>query len=143
MFHRSTPTYEIRETGLSPLPKEMLSRQVWIAVLYRDEASVDTTFLEKILSAVGLRLHKDVLFLPLFQEDFIPMGRLLKSKQPNTVMVFGATPFQLGLQVAASRYEPSKLGGATFLWADALSVLEADRHLKSQLWNAMKVLFSI
>lgn len=118
------------------------ARQLLVLSL-ADPATTGTTqaFLTKVLAAAQLNLTRDALFveLPLGQ----PIGLLAdtRQKKPEQVLVFGLPAAQLGLNMDTVLYQPFVFQQITFLFADALSVLEDSREKKGALWTALKSIF--
>ncbi len=104
-------------------------------------SSVTRPFLTKVLAAAQLDLAQDALFveLPLDQ----PIGLLadVRQKKPDQVLVFGLPAVQLGLNMDIVPYQPFVFQQITFLFADALSVLEGSKEKKTALWTALKSIF--
>ncbi|MCS6929035.1 MAG: hypothetical protein NZM43_06015 [Saprospiraceae bacterium] len=117
--------------------------QKQVAVIALDEPSKGdkTAFLEKILTAVGLDLHKDTLFAAIQPNRISGLGCFLREKQPRVVLVFGVAPRDLGMQIELFEYQPIKFHQAIFLRAHALAILETNREFKGRLWNALKKVF--
>ena len=55
--------------------------------------------------------------------------------------IFRLPPAQLGLRIDAPLYKPVAFYGVTWLFADAVSVLEPDKNKKGLLWAALKQIF--
>ena len=117
------------------------ARRVYVLALAEPAFPGNKDFLFRVLSAVHLNLDKDTLFAEFPESMQCSFVQELKSKQPEHVLVFGATPAQLGLRIEAPLYQPLVFYGATWLFADALSVLEPDKNKKGQLWAALKQIF--
>ncbi|MCS7037584.1 MAG: hypothetical protein RMJ33_02020 [Saprospiraceae bacterium] len=141
MLGNTSAVYRIPERDpLHSARGGFLKRILVIAMLERGE-TVNTAFLEKILAATGMDLHKDTLFAAIQPDEYTGLSAFLKDKQPQAVLVFGATPAQLGFQAEFPRYEPVKFYEAKFLWADSLAALEPDKALKGRLWAALQAMF--
>ncbi len=134
--------YSVTEKYLPPPAEDSFSRQVLILAVLSPKDVAEEVFLKKILAAVGLDLHKDTFFIPISSKDTIRIAPFLRREQPRAVLVFGAEPSDLGFQTERIDYRPIAFYGTTFLWADALSVLEADLERKRRLWNALKEMFN-
>jgi hypothetical protein len=134
--------YFVTEKCLPPPAENSFSRQILILAVLSPEDAAEEAFLKKILAAVGLDLHKDTFFVPISSKDTIRIAPFLRREQPRAVLVFGAEPSALGFQTERIDYRPIAFYGTTFLWADALSVLEGDLERKRRLWNALKEIFN-
>ena len=93
-----------------------------------------------MLSAANLDLQADALFAELNAGQAINCFAGL-AQRPKYIFVFGLPPVQVGLQANVQLYQPVELQGTTWVFADALSVLEPDRDKKGKLWGILKALF--
>ncbi len=117
------------------------ARRVYVLALAEPAFPGAREFLSKVLSSVQLNLDKDTLFAEIPELMQISFATELKNRHPEQVLVFGVTPSQLGLHIEAAYYRPLSFYGVTWLFADALSVLEPDKNRKSQLWTALRQMF--
>ena len=118
------------------------ARRVWILVLAEPSfAGTNRDFLAKVLAAANLNLEKDTLLAEIPASQPLKFSTDLKHKTPEQVLVFGLSPAQLGLNLEISLYKPVGFYGTTWLFADALSLLEPDKTRKGQLWTALKQIF--
>ncbi len=104
-------------------------------------ASNNRFFLTKVLSAAQLNLDQDALFVELPAGQ--PIGLLMdaRQKKPDHILVFGIEASQLGLNMSIQAYQPFDFRQMTFLFADALPVLEQNKEKKGLLWTALKSMF--
>lgn len=67
------------------------------------------------------------------------------AKQLNCtyMLVFGATPADMGMLVAAKRYVELPMQGVRILFSDSLETLRADPKRKRYLWDCLQVMFAI
>ena len=112
-------------------------------MLFRSEPAHpgNLDFLKKILLAAGLDLEQDTLLAQIQeteQSSFLPKA---KEKHPDTVLVFGPSPEQIGLNIQIPRYQPTPFYGTVLLFADKLSALEPDKTRKTNLWQALKQMY--
>ena len=117
------------------------ARRVYVLALAEPEFPGAREFLSKVLSSVQLNLDKDTLFAEIPELMQVSFVHELKNKHPEQVLVFGVAPAQLGLHIETAHYRPLSFYGVTWLFADALSVLEPDKDKKSRLWAALKQMF--
>ena len=118
------------------------ARKVWVLALSEPAAAgSNRDFLAKVLAAAQLNFDKDTLFTEIPASEPVNFSTDFKRKQPDYVLVFGLPPAQLGLTIETTPYRPVLFYGATWLFADALSVLEPDKNRKGQLWSALKQMF--
>lgn len=117
------------------------ARRVYVLALAEPAFAGAREFLSKVLSSVHLNLDKDTLFAEIPESMQVSFVQELKNKHPEQVLVFGVAPAQLGLHIETAYYRPLSFYGVTWLFADALSVLEPDKDRKSRLWAALKQMF--
>lgn len=140
MFSPDELIFNAPERSVSELSAGQFARRVWVLALAEPDIS-NTEFLTKVLAAAQLNLEKDTLFAEI--PSYLPLhfSTDLKRKEPEQVLVFGLTPSQLGLKTEFPLYKPTGFYGVTWLFADALSVLEPDKNRKGQLWSALQQMF--
>lgn len=142
MFSPDELIFLVPERRASDLSEGGFARRVWVLALNEPSKSGgDKDFLAKVLAAVNLNLEKDTLFAAIPALEPVNFSTDLKEKQPEHVIVFGLKPSQLGLTIEAPLYRPVVFYGVTWLFADALPVLEPDKDRKGQLWSALKQMF--
>jgi hypothetical protein len=117
------------------------ARKILLLVQAEPQFSGNQDFLVKILAAAQVNPEKDALWATVDIHTSISVTQLLKLKQPDQILVFGFTPQMLGLQVDIPVYRPTDFYNATWLFAEALSVLEPDKARKGMLWKALQQLF--
>jgi hypothetical protein len=142
MFSPDDLIFLASERTASDLSEGGFARRMWVLAL--DEPAIsgaNKEFLAKVLAAASLNLEKDTLFAEIPASEPVNFSTDLKRKQPEYVLVYGLPPSQLGLTIEAPLYRPVVFYGVTWLFADALSVLEPDKNRKGQLWSALKQMF--
>ena len=97
-------------------------------------------FLEKILKAVNLNID-GVDLLNLHGVHDVDFAELLRGKYIHHFITFGVPFERLHLDIMMDRYAPVRFEGITFLMADSLPTIEADRNLKKRLWDALQRVF--
>jgi hypothetical protein len=127
------------------LPNEIakggFAKGIWVLALAEAQQTGNTDFLKKVLGAAQLDLERDTLFAEIPENEPIDMAACLRIKPAAQVLVFGIPPKQLGLHLQAPAFQPFAFYGTTWLFADALSVLEPDKTKKGMLWTALKTMF--
>lgn len=98
-------------------------------------------FLVKILAAAHINMEKDTLMAEIKGSEAVSLLPVLKEKQPEYILVFGLAPSDVCLSIDAPLYKPFAFYGATWLFAEPLSVLEPDKTRKGLLWRALQQLF--
>jgi hypothetical protein len=120
------------------------ARGILIVSQQGTDVTAEHAFLQKVLGAAQIDLERDTFLVSLDGAKSPPaLYPLIRSRQPQVVLVFGWQPKELGIHIQAPKYQPFQFNDTTFLWADALALLEPDRILKGQLWTALKVLFVV
>lgn len=117
------------------------ARRIYVLALAEPDFPGNRAFLSKVLSSVQLNLDKDTLFAEIPESMQLSFIAELKNKQPEHILVFGLSPAQLGFHFEPTFYQPFVFYNFTWIFADALSVLEPDKNRKGQLWVALKQLF--
>ena len=141
MYSEKDLLFSIPEQSILIKASGGFARRVFVATLSEDSEPGTIDFLEKILTAAGLKLEKDTLFVQLSETETSSILPVLKDKQAESVLVFGISPKQLGIQAQIPLYQNTPFYGANFLWADKLSALQSDKALKAKLWQALQLMF--
>ncbi|MEM1219880.1 MAG: hypothetical protein AAGH79_13260 [Bacteroidota bacterium] len=102
---------------------------------------VDPSFLPKILQAIKLEQEQDTWSLPIVATEQISFNHVPDRSVLKTVLVFGASPKQLGLQFQIPHYQARKISDLEFLFAPELSVISNSQEDKKKLWRALQALF--
>lgn len=103
-------------------------------------------FLAKILAAVKLDLQKDVLLLPLPEDEPLHASSIVRKEKIETVIIFGLPGERLGIHLAIPLYQPVAAGSAQWLLAHSLTDIYAERQQGGKqkagaLWRALQSLF--
>lgn len=98
-------------------------------------------FLRKVFAAAQINLGQDALLAAVPTDTPMSILPALREKQPAQVLVFGLSPKTLGLTLNVPFYQPFAFYGATFLFAEKISLLEPDKTRKAHLWRALQTLF--
>ena len=96
--------------------------------------------LNKILQACNL-VMADIALVNFSQQAANGYQEISLQFKPKKVLFFGILPNQMGLLQEFPPYLPQVVEGVTFLVADGLAELQAQTHLKQQLWKALKPMF--
>jgi hypothetical protein len=130
------------ERNLLAFSEGGFARRVWVIALAEPQVSSNNRdFITKVLAAANLNLEKDTLFAEIPASEPVNFSSDWHHKQPDHILVFGLPPAQLGLAIEAASYKPIAFYGATWLFADPLSMLEPDKNKKGLLWSALKQMF--
>ncbi|MGI9160919.1 MAG: hypothetical protein ACR2K1_14320 [Saprospiraceae bacterium] len=141
MFGEKDLLFPIAELSLLEMGSGGFARRIAVFVAQEATGAVQTAYLEKILQAAKIQLGQDAFFAGLPGDRCVPIAPFLKTKQPETVLVFGIRPNNLCLAFHPLLYQPFDFYGLTWLWSDALGVLENDKDKKMKLWTALQLLF--
>ncbi|MCB0530546.1 MAG: hypothetical protein H6574_06075 [Lewinellaceae bacterium] len=141
MFSSTDSLYIIPENSILSQMNGGFANRVALIVLKETEGPEYTIFLSKVLLAAGLNLEQDTL-LGTFEAGMqLPFLPLAKTKQAESILVFGFTPKQLSLNIECPLYQPVDFYGLRLLFADKVSVLEPDTARKRKLWQALQQMF--
>lgn len=120
---------------------------VWIiARTSKDEEEEQRTFLKRVLSAAQLDLQRDA--YTIFKYDDVPLSLrwVRRGRDLKVVLAFGVSAKELGLQLHYRPYEPLSLPGQTYIFADRLSDIQAERAggnkaKAAALWKVLQTVF--
>lgn len=98
-------------------------------------------FLQKVIASVGVDLHNDAFELYLPTGYQINFSTLDHEKGFNTALFFGLRPTDVGLNLNAQKYQPLSYLDKTYLFSDALEVIQNKPELKRPLWEGLKAVF--
>lgn len=140
MFATEELVFRVAEVPVTDLAKGNFTKKILILALSEPNNPGNIEFVTKILSAAGLALSEDTLFAEITAGTAVNCFAGLPER-PKFILVFGLQPAQVGLKALAQPYQPFTINGCTWLFSDALSVLEPDRAKKGKLWEALKALF--
>ena len=121
-------------------------RKTLILFSSRDDTEELNTFLAKILAAVKLDLQKDILLLPLPEDQQVHLGSIVRKRKIQTVIVFGIPFNRLGIHLASAHYQPVPAGATQWLLAHSLTDIYTERQQGGKqkagaLWRALQSLF--
>lgn len=116
-----------------------------VAIIYSSLtplANDDRDQLFKILGA--LKLDPTAVGLVNLTDVAAPaFTNLAKQLNCTYMLVFGATPADMGMLVAAKRYVELPMQGVRILFSDSLETLRADPKRKRYLWDCLQVMFGL
>lgn len=141
MFSENDKVYQISEKSLLDISAGGFAKRVQVVICSEPAYPETLDFLKKILLAAGLDLDRDTGFAQVSETEEISFLPFFKIKQPVSVLVFGLSPKQLGLNAQIPLYQPTPFYGATFLFSEKLSLLEPDKTRKTNLWQALKQVY--
>ncbi len=68
---------------------------------------------------------------------------IVKHLNCKYMLVFGATPVELGMLVAAKRYVELPIQGVQVLFSDSIELLRQDAKRKRYLWDCLQITFGL
>jgi len=103
-------------------------------------------FLERVLQAAQVNLAKDTHFANLAQDSAPSFSLLRRTVSFQTLLVFGFSPADLGLQINWNHYLPLSFMDKTLLFCHPLHVLMEERAQGSStysgpFWKALQQIF--
>ena len=118
-----------------------------ILLLVQDPGAVhledkSLNFLLSILNACTLSMES-VALVNMTGTGARTVEDIARELDSQSVLLFGIDPAGLGWGTVPETYQVHPQGGRTWLRADALSLIEADRAQKGRLWNSLKQLFQL
>ena len=118
-----------------------------ILLLVQDPGAVhledkSLNFLLSILNACTLSMES-VALVNMTGTGTRTVDDIVRELDSQSVLLFGIDPAGLGWAAVPETYQVHTQGGRTWLRADALSLIEADRAQKGRLWNSLKQLFQL
>lgn len=116
-----------------------------VAVVYNSDVAMssdDREQLNKILAA--LKLNPDDVGMVNVADVPPPVfTNITRRLSCNYMIVFGATPVDLGMLVAAKRYIELPMQGVKILFSDSIELLRQDAKRKRYLWDCLQVTFGL
>jgi len=132
---------DITEPAIVASAMPVLNHQVLILM---NEApaqfETDQLLLHKILGAVNLNLE-GVDLLNIHGSQQLDFRAALNTRKVHHFISFGVPFLTVNLDIMMNVYDPKRVKGVNFLFADRLAVIANDNNRKKQLWNALKALF--
>lgn len=102
----------------------------------------ERTMLDKMLQAIKLGGLADVAMLEVGADERASMSEILHLFNKTSYwLVFGRGARSLGWQFDVGLYQRINWQGHTFVFADALVVLQSDTVKKKQLWTVLQSIF--
>ena len=141
MFSDRDLIFRAPEHSILEFAKGGFAQRILIALRAEPEHPGQLEFLNKVLAAARLNLEKDTLWVEIQADEPVSILPAIKEKHAEHILVFGYKPVHLGIAADIPFYQPQTFYGATFLFADALSVLEPDKAKKGLLWQALQQIF--
>jgi hypothetical protein len=140
MFLTGELIFQAAENSVCKLAEGDFAKNILVVALAEPQTVENRAFITKVLSAANLDLLKDTFFVEISGSTALNCFNDLPER-PKFILVFGLPPKQVGLQAAVQAYQPLQLQNTTWVFADALSILEPNRDKKGQLWTILKSLF--
>lgn len=100
------------------------------------------TFLAGILNACKLNMA-DVALINITSQKNINYTSINSITKPEKTILFDITPQDISLPLQFPQFQIQRFNNVMYLSAPALSVIEADKAVKAQLWGCLKQLFQL
>ena len=105
-------------------------------------SDAERTMLDKMLQAIKLGGLADVALLEVGADERASLAEILHTLNKTSCwLVFGRGARSLGWQFDVPLYQRINLQAHTFVFADALVVLQSDTVKKKQLWAVLQSIF--
>jgi hypothetical protein len=140
MFPSDTLVFLAAENTVGHVARGGYAKKILVLALAEPNSVANQAFIAKVLLAAGLQLEQDCLFAEISTD--VPVNCFGgMPERPAYILVFGLPPAQTGISAAIQPYQTAHFHGATWLFADAISLLEPDPVRKKKLWEALKPVF--
>ena len=144
----TAPAKEATTLVQQPEPLRYLGKnqqQIVICVSYEGLAFIpdqQLEFLANILKACKLTLA-DVAIINLQQTGPLNYQQLQQETRYRYLLLFGKEASAISLPLNFPAYQVQAFNNCTYLSADPLEQIEADKELKTRLWTSLKKVFGI
>jgi len=101
----------------------------------------ELSFLTTVLAACKLGIA-DVAIINQSHIQVTELQNIINSEAKN-VLLFGVEPLSIGLPINFPAFQLQAFNNRTYLHAPQLSIIEADKTLKTRLWTSLKAMFRI
>ncbi len=132
------------ENGLSGFPIEGTNTNS-VAIVYHSATGIapeDKEQLYKILAALKLD-PTAIALINLADVQGPGFSTVARATGCRYLLVFGATPADMSIFVAAKRYVEINMQGVRILFSDSLELLRAEAQRKRYLWDTLQVMFGL
>jgi hypothetical protein len=117
-------------------------KQMLIVIVDEAEQNdANIAFLEKIIAAIKYDFKQDTAYFFLQKEEKLTISDVVSRHQIKDLLVFGINNTQLGIYANQKKYQPFYIQQVTYIFADNLSEIQAQKELKGALWDALKKVF--
>lgn len=99
-------------------------------------------FLTNILTACKLSLD-DIAIINMQQMGAVGFKELFKAVPAKSVLLFNVIPEAIALPINFPLFQVQSFDGISYLTAPALTEIEKDKSLKTELWTSLKKLFKL
>lgn len=142
----AAPTVAVAAPTQRPAPPPavalpQLNHQVLILVKEEPaQFEADKAYLGKILGAINLSWD-GVDIVNVYGSEQLDFRAALNVRKVHHFISFGVPFLEVNLDILMNIYDPKRIKGVNFLFADRLSIIEADVERKRKLWTILKSLF--
>lgn len=148
LFRKSLVSLESEQQEIGHLPFSFLGKnQSAIAIVLYDPENVylaenDLEFLTGILKACKLTLA-DVAIINFSRTGIKNYQELDQEVKPGCIISFGVSGATLDLPFHVPDFQVQSFDQKKYLLSPSLSDLQANKDLKTKLWEALKILFDL
>lgn len=133
------PILEVSE--VLKLAEGKCNKQLLIVYKIDDQKEENLNLLANILKAIQFDLQEDVLLIGITNNQSFKLIDLRKQKDINTVLLFGVSATQLGLNWQFPAYTFIQQMDCQFLISHPLNDIATQKTYKMHLWQSLKVHF--
>lgn len=116
-------------------------KQLLIVYKTDDKKEENLTLLSNILKAIQFDLQEDALLIGITNNQYFKLIDLRKQKEINTVLLFGVSATQLGLNWQLPAYTFIQQMDCQFLISHSLNDIATQKTYKMHLWQSLKAHF--
>ena len=121
--------------------QNLTPKPVLILSLPYQSATAEEIQLQKMMDACKLTADKYNI-IQIKENQLFNINTAIPGLKAEKILLFGISPFQLGISAQFVLNTPNPFAGCVFIPALSLSVMEQQPEMKKQLWNnALKPVF--
>lgn len=141
------PLYTIQDNGLSEFEISGEGKKAIIILSKGENVKKQQEFITAVLSPLDIKTQ-DIFLLNTTGKQKVSFTELRRNYDFNTLIVFGLSPLDIGLQILTSSYQSIQLMQKSILFVDAVQTFIDEkekgggRPKAKQLWLSLKALFS-
>ncbi len=134
------PIYDI-PTSLPKVEMGSEDKSFWVCLEEKEFENPETmTFLGRVLDAALPHWQKKICLWKIPDKEKVQFGAALAAANAKTIVVFGVTPDQMGLQITHHLFRPFEWMGHRILFSKSLEIVSGDQETKKNLWMSLQSL---